>query len=117
MALTTKPSIFEALSDWAKPADAIMILQEIATRVDEVASRSGCTELDGFQMLKPLGMTRIHELLGLQARGLKLTHVGASVRIDSRAFRSWITIECQRLSRKPWKEPVAQPVQTKVWLF
>ena len=84
MSVKAKPSLSEVL---ARPngLDRSDMMRRFADLVDLVASSSGSTELQAWQVMKPLNET----LIGL--RCLPIYRRDGVWYIDSRAFRKWAT--------------------------
>ena len=98
---TPKVTIFEAVGSFGDPFDQAQALQFFANEIDGTASKCGVTELDAFQVLKPLGLGNIQEFAALRDYGLRITCRGNSWALDSREFRRWATERIQQLSHKP----------------
>ncbi len=89
MSVKAKPSLSEVL---ARPngLDRSDMMRRFADLVDRVASSSGSTELQAWQVMKPLNETLIG-LRCLKAEGLPIYWRDGVWYIDSRAFRKWAT--------------------------
>lgn len=103
--MRTKATISEALSPYAKPTDCVMILQAIANDVDALAGRVGSTDLEWWQLAKPLGLHTRAEVMSLRGKGLNVRTFGERTLIDTRDYRRWTEAMCAEQSRRTWREP------------
>lgn len=113
MTVRTKPSISEALSPWADPVDAVMLLNGFLNAVNETAGRVGSTELEGWQIIKPLGLSHVAQLAQLRSKGLLVRYRDGRYWVDIRDFARWISQECDRLRQLPRSERTVPPVQSQ----
>lgn len=97
--------VFEALSPYAKPTDAVNQLRGLEIEVDKVAQRTGCTELESYQVMKPLGLNHVHELMALKSLGLRVVRFGGRTTVDIRDFHRWVRLMCEEIAARPWTEP------------
>lgn len=113
MTVRYRPSIFEALSPWADPMDAVMLLQRFERDVQAVAAKVGCTELAGYQIFKPLGLTSMTQLVQLKTKGLLMLYRDGSYWVDTRDFARWVDQQCDRLRQLPRSQRPDMPVQSQ----
>lgn len=113
MPVKTKPSISEALSPWADPFDAVMLLQGFKRDVQALASKVGCTELAGYQIVKPLGLSSVAQLAQLKTKGLLVHYRDGSYWVDTRDFARWVGQQCDRLRQLPRNAKPDMPVQSQ----
>lgn len=113
MTVRTKPSISEALSPWADPVDAVMLLNRFLNAVNETAAKVGCTELEGWQIIRPLGLSHVSQLAQLKSKGLLVRYRDGRYWVDIRDFARWISQECDRLRQLPRNERTVPPVQSQ----
>ena len=113
MAVKYRPSISEALSPWADPMDAVMLLQGFERDVQALAAKVGCTELAGYQIIKPLGLTSVAQLAQLKTKGLLVRYRDGSYWVDTRDFARWVGQQCDRLRQMPRTERPDAPVQSQ----
>lgn len=113
MTVRTKPSIGEALSPWADPVDAVMLLNGFLNAVNETAAKVGCTELEGWQIIRPLGLSHVAQLAQLRSKGLLVRYRDGRYWVDIRDFARWISQECDRLRQLPRNERTVPPVQSQ----
>lgn len=117
MTVRTKPSIVEALSPWADPVDAVMLLNGFLNAVNETAAKVGCTELEGWQIIRPLGLSHVAQLAQLRSKGLLVRYRDGRYWVDVRDFARWISQECDRLRQLPRNERTVPPVQSQGMLL
>lgn len=113
MAVRTKPSISEALSPYADPVDACMLLNGFLNAVNELAGRVGSTELEGWQIIKPLGLSHVAQLVQLKSKGLLVRYRDGSYWVDTRDFARWVGQQCDRLRQLPRSQRPDMPVQSQ----
>ena len=113
MAVRTKPSISEALSPYADPVDACMLLNGFLNAVNELAGRVGSTELEGWQIIKPLGLSHVAQLVQLKSKGLLVRYRDGSYWVDTRNFAQWVGQQCDRLRQLPRTARPDAPVQSQ----
>lgn len=113
MTVKTKPSISEALSPWADPVDAVMLLNGFLNAVNETAGRVGSTELEGWQIIKPLGLSHVVQLVQLKSKGLLVRYRDGRYWCDTRDFARWVGQECDRLRQLPRTARPDAPVQSQ----
>lgn len=113
MPVKTKPSISEALSPWADPFDAVMLLQGFERDVQALAAKVGCTELAGYQIVKPLGLSGVAQLAQLKTKGLLVRYRDGSYWVDTRDFARWVGQQCDRLRQMPRTARPDAPVQSQ----
>lgn len=113
MVVRTKPSISEALSPWADPVDAVMLLNGFLNAVNELAGRVDSTELEGWQIISPLGLSHVSQLAQLKSKGLPVRYRDGRYWVDTRDFARWISQECDRLRQLPRNERTVPPVQSQ----
>lgn len=113
MAVRTKPSISEALSPYADPVDACMLLNGFLNAVNELAGRVGSTELEGWQIIKPLGLSHVAQLVQLKSKGLLVRYRDGSYWVDTRDFAQWVRQQCDRLRQLPRTARPDAPVQSQ----
>ncbi|MCI1831811.1 MAG: hypothetical protein LKI77_02535 [Bifidobacterium sp.] len=104
-AQTPKLTVFEAVGPWGDPFDQAQELQFFANEIDKAAAKFGVTELEAFQVLKPLGLSSIQEFAALKDYGLRIIRRGTSWALDSREFRRWTGERIKQLSHKPRPTP------------
>lgn len=113
MPVKYRPSISEALSPWADPMDAVMLLQGFERDVQALAAKVGCTELAGYQIVKPLGLTSVVQLAQLKTKGLLVHYRDGSYWVDTRDFARWVGQQCDRLRQMPRTARPDMPVQSQ----
>lgn len=113
MTVRTKPSISEALSPWADPVDAVMLLNGFLNAVNETAGRVGSTELEGWQIIKPLGLSHVAQLAQLKSKGLLVRYRDGRYWCDVRDFARWVGQQCDRLRQMPSTARPDAPVQSQ----
>ena len=113
MVVKYRPSISEALSPWADPMDAVMLLQGFERDVQALAAKVGCTELAGYQIVKPLGLTSVAQLAQLKPKGLLVRYRDGSYWVDTRDFARWVGQQCDRLRQLPRSQRPDMPVQSQ----
>lgn len=113
MAVKYRPSISEALSPWADPMDAVMLLQGFERDVQALAAKVGCTELAGYQIVKPLGLSSVAQLAQLKTKGLLVRYRNGSYWVDTRDFARWVGQQCDRLRQMPRTARTDMPVQSQ----
>lgn len=113
MVVRTKPNIGEALNPWADPFDAMTLLQGFERDVDALAAKVGCTELEGFQIIKPLGLSSVAQLAQLRSKGLLVRYRDGKYWCDTRDFARWVDQQCDRLRQMPRTERPDAPLQSQ----
>lgn len=83
-------SLAEALS-MPDAFDRSQALAHMADLVDEVASKSGSTELQLWQVQRVLGASNLMELLCLRSQGFQCYRRDGVWYMDSRSFRRFAT--------------------------
>ena len=113
MPVKYRPSISEARSPWADPMDAVMLLQGFERDVQALAAKVGCTELAGYQIVKPLGLSSVAQLAQLKTKGLLVRYRDGSYWVDTRDFARWVGQQCDRLRQMPRTARPDMPVQSQ----
>lgn len=113
MTVKYRPSISEALSPWADPMDAVMLLQGFERDVQALAAKVGCTELAGYQIVKPLGLTSVAQLAQLKTKGLLVHYRDGSYWVDTKDFARWVGQQRDRLRQLPRSQRPDMPVQSQ----